>query len=148
MTKHFYIFLTLLLATMLLSLPAASADSPNDILVVANKTVKVDAVSVAELKAIFLKKKVRWKTGLKAVPINAKDGTELKKEFLKRVFDMDQDLERSYWQDQKIRTGLVPPVTFRQLLKAVFNIRGSVSYVFRSQYREGVVKILLVLPAQ
>ncbi len=147
MDKRFHIFSLLLLGIIVLFHPEARADSPKDILIVVNKSVKIDSTSIAELKAIFLKKKVRWKTGIRAIPINAKEGTRLKNEFLKRLFKMDQDLERSYWQEQKIRTGMVPPVTFRQLLKAVFSIKGSVSYVFRDQYLKGVVKILMVLPA-
>ncbi len=138
----------LIIAISLVLPSLARAESPDDILIVANFSVKIKTVSTAELKAIFLKKKVRWKTGLKAIPIHAKGGTLLKQEFLKRLMNMDEDLERSYWQDQKIRSGTVPPVAFRKALKAVFNIKGSVSYVFRSQYMKGVVKILTVLPAK
>ncbi len=39
----------------------------------------------------------------------------------------------------------MPPATFSNLLKAVFKVNGSVGYVFRSDYKEGVVKVLMVL---
>ncbi len=142
------ILLSLIIAVTLWLPSDARAESPDDILVVVNFSVKIESASKAELKAIFLKKKVRWKTGLKAIPIHAKGGTSLKKAFLKRLMERDEDLEQSYWQDQKIRAGLVPPVSFTKLLKAVFNIKGSVSYVFRDMYKEGVVKIIAVLPVK
>ena len=123
----------------------AHADSPNDILVVANKSVPGSSISSSELKAIFLKKKGRWKNGAKAIPINAKDGTALRKAFLQRLLNMEESRERSYWQEQKIRGGTMPPATFSNLLKAVFKVNGSVGYVFRSDYKEGVVKVLMVL---
>ena len=61
---------------------------------------------------------------------------------------MEQSRERSYWQEQKIRKGLMPPATFSNLLMAVFKVNGSVSYVFRSDYKQGVVKILAVLASE
>ena len=126
----------------------AYAESPDDILIVANKSVPMDSISSAELKAIFLKKKSRWKNGSKTIPINAKDGTLLRKTFVQRLLNMEQTREKSYWQEQKIRKGTLPPATFSNLLKAVFKVNGSVGYVFRSDYKEGVVKVLMVLPQE
>jgi ABC-type phosphate transport system substrate-binding protein len=126
----------------------AHADSPDDILIVVNKSVPINSVSSAELKAIFLKKKTRWKNGSKAIPIHAKNGTPLRKAFGQRLLNMEQSREKSYWQEQKIRTGTLPPITFSNLLKAVFKVNGAVSYVFRSDYKEGVVKIIMVLASE
>jgi hypothetical protein len=123
----------------------AHADNPNDILVVANNSVPISSISTAELKSIFLKKKGRWKNGSKAFPIHAKEGTTLRKAFGQRLLNMELSRELSYWQEQKIRKGIMPPATFSNLLKAVYKVKGSVSYVFRSNYKAGVVKILAVL---
>jgi ABC-type phosphate transport system substrate-binding protein len=126
----------------------AHADSPNDILIVANKSVPINSISTAELKSIFLKKKGRWGNGSKAIPIHAKKGTTLRKAFNSRLLNMDQSREQSYWQEQKIRKGLMPPASFSNLLMAVFKVNGSVSYVFRRDYKQGVVKILAVLASE
>ena len=56
--------------------------------------------------------------------------------------------EQSYWQEQKIRKGLTPPAEFASTLKAVFSVKGAVSYVFRKQFKEGVAKVLLIIPGE
>jgi hypothetical protein len=55
--------------------------------------------------------------------------------------------ERSYWQNSKIKRGVSEPRAFGNVLKAVFKLRGAVSYVYRSQYKAGAAKIVLVIPA-
>jgi hypothetical protein len=120
------------------------AEGPNDIMIIANKSVKASKISADELKAIFLKKKESF-AGSKVVPINAKTGSPLRKAFQRRVVDMDGNNEAGYWEEQKIKTGLTPPSEFAGTVKAVFSVKGSVGYCFRSEYREGVVKVLLVL---
>lgn len=126
--------------------PAAEANSPDDILVIANNSVGVSSLSVEDVRAIFLKKRTSWQSGGKAIPVHAKDGTSLRQAFLERVLGMTSGEETSYWQDQKIRKGIDGPTEFSNPLKAVFRIQGGISYVFRSDYKEGVAKVLLVLP--
>ncbi len=142
-----HLILGLTTATILALSPGhARADNPNDILIVANKGVSADSITIPELKAFYLKQKTRWKGGGRVVAVNAKEGNPLRAAFQKTLLGMSAAKEKSYWQDQKIRTGLTAPPEFGNLLKATFSLRGSVSYVFRKDYREGVVKILLVLP--
>ena len=138
--------LVLAIALVMSSTPARG-DSPQDILVVANKGVSVGAISKNELRDIFLKKKTSWAKGGQAIPLHAAEGSELRKEFRRRVMDLSAGEEQRYWQQFQIKSGEPQPASFGNTLKAVFKIRGSVSYVFRSQYKEGVAKVLLVLPA-
>ncbi len=56
--------------------------------------------------------------------------------------------EDNYWEDQKIRNNMEEPPKFRNVLKAVFHLKGSIGYVYRKDYKEGVVKILTVIPAK
>lgn len=123
----------------------AHAERPDDILVVANNSLKADSVSTAELKAIYLKERTRWKTGGRAIPIHAKEGTALRRAFLQRLLRMEESRERAYWQEQKIKKGTLPPAAFSSSLRAVFQIKGSVAYVFRSDYKQGVAKVVAVL---
>jgi hypothetical protein len=125
-------------------LAAQRAQSPNDILIIANKSIRATKISADELKAIFLKKKESFAGG-KVVPINSKAGSPLRKAFQKRVVEMDGNAEASYWEEQKIKAGLAPPAEFSGTLKAVFSVKGSIGYCHRSEYREGVVNVLLVL---
>jgi hypothetical protein len=138
----------LLLLTISFALPGpASSDHPEDILVIVNSGVPTRKASVDEIKEIFLKKRTNWPGGGAAVPINAAEGTALRKQFRQRVLSMSAREERDYWNDKKIKTGVTGPVEFGNTLKAVFKLRNSVSYVYRSHYKEGVARVLMVLPA-
>ncbi|MCP4679591.1 MAG: hypothetical protein GY854_29685 [Deltaproteobacteria bacterium] len=135
------------LAIFLSSLTSDASNRPMDILIVANKNVKTEKISIGDLRNIFLKDQLSWRAGNKAVPIHSSSST-LRTEFVKRVLNMDTiSQEKMYWKKQKISHGVAEPPAFSNNLKAVFKLKGSVSYVYRNQYIEGVAKVLLVLPA-
>jgi ABC-type phosphate transport system substrate-binding protein len=123
------------------------AESPQDILIVANTSVDQKDIEKGEVRAIFLKNKTSWSSGQKIVAVNAKPGTELRDQFQKRVLEMDSNREVSFFEEQKVRYGTSPPVEFPNPLRAVFHLKGSIGYVFRKDYKEGVAKVLLVIPS-
>jgi len=133
---------------MLLGGPAVLADSPNDILVISNRSVSVDKISLEDLRDVFLKKRKDWNKGGRAVPINAKPDSSLREKFRDRVINMTASEEERYWQDRKIKFGTKKPADIGNRLKIVFKVKGAVSYVFRSEYKKGVVKVLLEIPAK
>ncbi len=124
---------------------SAQAESPDDILVVSNNKAPSNSVSVGELRAFFLKKKSTWKGGRRVIPINAPEGSRLRQEFRRRVLKMEQSIERAYWQEQKIKHGIRPPPEFSHTQKAIFKLGDSVGYVFRSDFKQDVTKVLLVV---
>jgi len=126
----------------------ASAEHPEDILVVANKTVPVDTITLPDLKQIFLKQRRQWAGSRKVVPINVKANDELRHRFRQALLKITKAEEDNYWEDQKIRNGLKEPPVFSNVLKAVFHLKGSIGYVYRKDFKEGVVKILTVIPAE
>ena len=126
----------------------ARADDPKDILIIVNKSVSQENITLAEIRNLFLKERTSWRGGSKAVPIHAPAGSSLRKAFVNRVLGMDSEDEKIFWRERKIRTGKVGPAEFSNVLKAVFKLRNSISYIYRSDYVEGVVKVVLVLPAQ
>ena len=126
----------------------AAAEDPNDILIVANPSAPASGISLDDIRSIFLKKRSNWPGDGNAVPINARKGSSLRKEFVKRVLGMTQAEESAYWKDARIKSGLTEPAEFSDVLKAVFKLKGSLSYVFRSDYKEGVAKIIYILKAQ
>ena len=121
------------------------ANDPKDILVIANKKVPMDSVSLEELKILFLKQR-KSIGGQKIVPIHSPDGTGIRPQFNDKVLGMLVSDESSYWKEERIRRGVAPPIELVKTLKAVFYIKGSISYIYRSEYKKGVAKILLVLP--
>ncbi len=122
-----------------------AAEKPSDILVVVNKSSPISRIEPEELKSIFLKKKEIWSDGTRAVPINAPEGSKIREAFRRSIIGFDRDREETYWQDQMIKHGLRRPPEFSRPLKAVFKLRGAVSYVYRSEYRQNVAKVILVL---
>jgi hypothetical protein len=130
-----------------ISADIARAENPNDILVIANLGVKANSVALDELKDMFLKKKTSWGSGDKVIPLNVSDNPKLRDEFRAAVLKMSSTEEQRYWQARKIKEGDSEPTAFGNIQKAVFKLSGSVSYVYRSQYKTGVAKIVLVVPA-
>jgi hypothetical protein len=127
---------------------AASAEDPQDILVVANNSVPAKTLTLVEVQEIFLKNRIYWQGTTMAMPINAPEGSAIRGEFRKRVLQMTASAEQQFWQTRKIKTGVKEPAHFDNIIKAVFKLGGSIGYIYRSQYKPGVVKILLVLPVQ
>lgn len=150
MKKHmnFLLLLTVFAVTTFSRIAPALAENPDDILIVAHLKVPVDTVDVTELKAIYLRKKFYWSMGQDVLPLNAKFGTRLREVFQSRILGMAPEEELRYWERQKIERALSPPPEFATTQKAVFNLKNSVSYVFRKDFKANVNKILLVILAE
>jgi hypothetical protein len=125
----------------------SAADSPDDIIVFVNISITESKINIDDLKNYFLKRKTRWKKGGKVIPVNAKAGTALRKDFLDRALGMTSEAEESYWNERRIQIGVSNPPEFSNIQKAVFKIRGAIGYVYRSEYKKGVTKVVLVIPS-
>lgn len=151
-TRTHLLLLLLLLMTLVLGLTSVPheslADDPKDILIVANKSVGVDSLTLGEAKNLFLHKRTQWADGAKALPIYAPQRAPIRAEFDDKVLSMSLEDELVYWYKKKIQKGTPSPPEFSNPQKAVFRLKGSVGYIYRSKYREGVSKILLVIPAK
>ncbi|MDD5306172.1 MAG: hypothetical protein PHU25_02515 [Deltaproteobacteria bacterium] len=123
-----------------------AADNPRDILIIVNLGASVGDVTIDQVRDIFLKKRTDWGSGLSAVPVHARKGSPLRRDFLEHVLKISQDQEDEYWAKMTIRFGFPGPPEFANTLKAVFRLRGAVSYVYRGEYKEGVAKVLFVVP--
>ena len=64
---------------------------------------------------------------------------------INKVLGMDAAKETAYWQEQKIKKGHTPPPELSNTQKAVFSLKGSVSYCYRKDFKKGAAKVLLVL---
>lgn len=128
-----------------LAAKAAGPEHANDLVIIANRSIRAKSITLAVLRQLFTRRRLSWASA-RIVPIDAKPGTWERKAFRRRVLRMTRDEETRYWQDQRIQSGVSPPVEFRRVLKAVYKLKGAVGYVRRAKYRFGVAKILLVLP--
>ena len=142
-----FLFAQILILIPRLEAAGPATGGPEDLIIVVNKANKRNSITLAELREYFLRKRHTWGPGQKSVPIHAKSTTRVREAFNRKVLNMSVNEELQYWQNRKIKFGDSSIVEFGNNLKAVFKIKGSISYVFRSDYKEGVVKVLLVIPA-
>jgi hypothetical protein len=122
----------------------ANADD-DALLIIANKAVPENSISVAEVQRIFLKMRSSWPSGGKVIPVNAKPDTPERRAFQEKVLGMDANAELSYWQEQKVKRGATPPPEFSNAQRAVFSLKGGIGYCLKSSYYAGTTKILLKL---
>lgn len=131
--------------------PSAWADSPDDIIIIANKGVLTTKTGLPMLRAIFLKKLSTWKNGMKVEPFVAPRGSAIRAVFAQKVLGMPADDELRYWEDLGVTRGLMPPEELPSSdyarIKKVFQTRGAISYVYRKNLVGNVVKILFVIPS-
>ncbi len=127
---------------------AAPAESPQDILVVVNQDSEVQSITKDELRDVFMRRRMSWRSGERAIPINARENTAIRAVFRERVLGMNADEETRYWQDRQIRSGKTPPKEFGNPLRVVFKLHDAVGYAFRSDYKEEVGRVVLVVPAE
>jgi len=119
----------------------ARAESPNDLLIIGNKSLSATSADAAEIKAVFLKSKTAL-GGDSVFPINAKSDSDVRAAFRKHVLKMSEDKEKGFWEEEKVKKGVEPPPEMAGTLKAVFSKPGGISYVFRKDYKEGTAKII------
>ena len=122
------------------------AESPNDILVIANKKIKIDSITPEELKQIFLKKKTTWINGDRIICINAPSTSAERAIFREKILGMSENEENTYWEKQKIKRQLTSPSEMRSIVKAVFKLSNGISYAYRKDVPPNVVKVLYVIP--
>jgi ABC-type phosphate transport system substrate-binding protein len=141
-----YLLFGCVTAVLITAVPTSEvmAESPEDLLIIGNNSITASDISHEEVRAIFLKKKGTLK-GRKVVVINARDGSTLRAIFQSRVLRMTNEEEAAYWEELKVKKGLLKPTEISKTLKAVFSVKGSIGYCRRSQFKEGAAKILAVL---
>jgi len=96
------------LAVVLVGSLTASAESPKDILVVVHASVKNEKVTRDELRNIFLKKRISWSNGIRAVPLHSTNAA-LRNDFRMRLLEMNEGEEKRYWQRFQIQKGEAEP---------------------------------------
>ncbi|MBN2340370.1 MAG: hypothetical protein JXX29_00310 [Deltaproteobacteria bacterium] len=146
MIRHYLpaIVFSIVAFTLILQSNAAEAERPDDILIIANKSIKTDSISLTDAKRIFLKQKTSL-NGERITPIHAKSNSPLRKQFGEKVLGKSPSEEKSYWEDQKIKSGLRPPAELSNTMRAIFSLKNGISYCYRKDFTPGTAKILLVL---
>ena len=113
--------------------------------VIANPSVRVDSMTVAELRSVFLEE-LRSVKGSHVEPVLVASG-DAHESFLRQYIGKNDDALRTYYRTLVFTgTGLMPKVltSDADVLRHVANTRGAIGYVSPSFPVEGV-KVLMIL---
>jgi ABC-type phosphate transport system substrate-binding protein len=105
---------TLALCTLLASLflghcPIARAGG-DEIVVIVNKDTGVRALSKSQLDGLFKRRVTTFPGGEAASPVDLPTDNPARRQFSKAALGIDPEDVQRYWIDQKIRSGMSPPM--------------------------------------
>jgi hypothetical protein len=127
-------------------LGAWSAARAQDVVLVANKGVRISEITYADLRAIFMGTRTRFADGTHAVPVTLKGGP-VHEVFLRNHVGVGPEEFRSEWRKVVFTgQGAMPKVFDSEsaLIEYVAATPGAVGYVSRISSRDGV-KVLATI---
>jgi ABC-type phosphate transport system substrate-binding protein len=117
-----------------------------DVVLVANKSVRISEISEADVRAIFTGVKTRFSDGSHAVPVTLKGGPA-HEVFLKNHLGEDPDQFRARWRKAVFTgQGAMPKAYDSEsaLLEYVASTPGALGYVSRAPAQDGVKTLAAV----
>ena len=118
-----------------------------DVKVIANSSVKVDTISAAELKRVFLEEKISL-DGTHVEPILEKDGP-VHEAFLQEYVGLSKDDLQAYYSTLVFTgRGFIPKAlgSDAEVVAYVARTRGAIGYVSRATSVEGVKTLAIWVP--
>lgn len=133
-----YLILCMLLG-MAISYPSISRGE--DFVIIVNKNNPITSISISKLKRIYLKNIKTWETGDRIVPVDIDEGSPLKKEFYKSIFEKAVEEMRVYWIRQRITNNIKPPRVYKtsnDIKNYVAGVKGAIGYIEKSALDDSV----------
>jgi hypothetical protein len=131
---------------LLASLGAWSAAGAQDVVLVANKGVKISEITDADLRGIFMGTRTRFADGSHAVPVTLKGGPA-HEVFLRNHLSEGPEEFRSQWRKVVFTGQGAMPKAFDSeaaLIEYVANTPGAVGYVSRISSQVDVKQLVTV----
>ena len=132
--------------TLIVAISSGSASS-DEILIIANPSTPVTALSSDELAKIYLLKTVSWTDGTRIVPVNRESASDTRARFNSSILKEDNAELSAYWNQMHFK-GKVPPViqeSDQAMVAFVQKVPGAIGYVFASSSPSNV-KIIGRIP--
>lgn len=114
--------------------------------VIVNKSNGVSTISRSELSDLFMKKSSKFSTGQRAVPIDQKGNSSLRKRFSPDIHNKSVVAVKSFWQQSVFQGKATPPVekaSDEEVIAYVAKNPGAIGYV-SSNANTSTVKVLNV----
>ena len=107
------------------------AEAPSFVLIV-NKSNPVKALTLVEVRRIFMKQSRMWTHAEPMVPVDWESTSEIRQVFSRQVMNRSVREMAEYWVQQSMTQGITPPSTQRSaraVLRFVASVPGAISYV-------------------
>ncbi len=124
---------------------AACSSLAADIVVITNKSTKVDSLSAKEVKSLFLQKSKSFPDGSIAVVGDQPSNSSTKKEFNKKILKKSSKKLKRYWSKLIFSGKAVPPKVIgndEAMKKWVAGTPNSLGYI-DAKFLDDSVKVLL-----
>lgn len=121
--------------------PAAWSQAPTRLVVISQINVSEKQLSIDDLRAIFLRKRLVWSGGQNIVPINQPTGSPVRLVFDRTVLGFNADQVARFWIDARIRGGTQAPRSVAgdaMIANVVKVLPGCIGYVPAEQVNAGV----------
>ena len=99
----------ILLLSLILIMSSATASA--ELVVVVGNRNSVDSLTAGQVKALFLKKHLRYPNGEIATPVNQNEDTRAYAEFSRKALGKDPSQLKSYWSTRVFSGKGTPPDT-------------------------------------
>lgn len=136
------VFMAMMCGTFLL-IDVSSAGA--EVIIIANPSVKIDAMTKKEAKNIFLGKKVKWSTTLQ-IEVAILQGSGVHKEFTKEIVRKSTAQFKNWWRKLMFTGKGTLPKEFnseQELMRYVADTEGAIGYISTATKISGVKKIMI-----
>lgn len=102
-------------------------------------------MSLAEIRAIFLKQQLLWSDGQPIIPVNRQAGSGAREAFSHAVFDQSSRRLAAYWNRRYFDAGEFPPATLASeeaVLRFVASNSNAIGYVTAATPGDGVATVV------
>ena len=93
---------------------------------------RAGALTIRDLRAVYLKQKLLWDDGAPIVAINREAGSDSREQFSTKVFGQTSRELAAYWNQRYFEAGEFPPATLASddaVLRFVAGNRNAIGYV-------------------
>jgi ABC-type phosphate transport system substrate-binding protein len=115
--------------------------------VIVNTANSTPELTVDQISDIFLKKKTTFDGGLEALPVNLKEGEQLRQEFYEKASQKSPSQLKAYWSKSVFTGKKIPPKDLNsadEVKKFVSSTPGGIGYIDKAA-ADSTVKVILVV---
>ena len=141
------LFLSVALTVALGSQPEARAAAPTEIAIVVNSSNPINALSLSDLRKIYMGERVYWKTNSPVLLLMRSSGSRERDVILRVVYQMTEQQYTQYWVAKVMRAEASDPpailYSLGMVLEGVKGSPGAIGYLDSRDVRPGM-KVLRI----